>query len=120
VARATRDYFAAEIATKELLPLLSSFSIEALQAARQAAPELARGWLVDEIPAGWVQQASELGVVALHCNHKLLTPTLAQAVKAEGLGLFCYTVNTPERASELLAWGVDGFCTDRIDLIKAE
>ncbi|MEG2962031.1 MAG: glycerophosphodiester phosphodiesterase family protein, partial [Janthinobacterium sp.] len=48
-----------------------------------------------------------------------LTPELAQEVKGRGFGLFCYTVNTPERASELLAWGVDGFCTDRIDLIKA-
>jgi glycerophosphoryl diester phosphodiesterase len=118
VARATRGYFAAEIAAGDLLPLLSSFSIAALQAARLAAPELARGWLVDEIPDDWVRQAKELGVVALHCNHKRLTPSLAQAVKDEGLGLFCYTVNTPERASELLAWGVDGFCTDRIDLIK--
>src|SRR5450830_1226986 len=120
VARATRDYFAAEIAAGALLPLLSSFSIAALQAARQAAPELARGWLVEAIPDDWVTQAKELGVVALHCNHKLLTPALALAVKEQGLGLFCYTVNTPERASELLAWGVDGFCTDRIDLIAAQ
>ncbi|CAM2801039.1 glycerophosphodiester phosphodiesterase [Janthinobacterium lividum] len=119
VARATRGYFAQEIAAGELLPLLSSFSIEALQAARQAAPELARGWLVEQIPDGWERQARELGVVALHCDHQQLTPALAVAVKQEGLGLFCYTVNTPERASELLAWGVDGFCTDRIDLIKA-
>ncbi|HEY0590111.1 MAG TPA: glycerophosphodiester phosphodiesterase family protein, partial [Pseudoduganella sp.] len=33
------------------------------------------------------------------------------------LGLFCYTVNTPERAREILSLGVDAFCTDRIDLI---
>jgi glycerophosphoryl diester phosphodiesterase len=33
------------------------------------------------------------------------------------LGLFCYTVNTPERAHEVLGWGVDAICTDRIDLI---
>jgi len=119
VARATRDYFAQEIAAGELLPLLSSFSIAALQAARQAAPELARGWLVEQISDGWARTAKELGVVALHCNHQRLTRALAQEVKGEGLGLFCYTVNSPERASELLAWGVDGFCTDRIDLIKA-
>ncbi|MGB3428629.1 MAG: glycerophosphodiester phosphodiesterase family protein, partial [Burkholderiaceae bacterium] len=31
--------------------------------------------------------------------------------------LFCYTVNEPARARDLLAWGVDAFCTDRIDLI---
>ncbi|MEG2034290.1 MAG: glycerophosphodiester phosphodiesterase family protein, partial [Janthinobacterium sp.] len=118
VARATRDYFAQEIAAGELLPLLSSFSIAALEAARQAAPELARGWLVEAIPAGWARTAEELGVVALHCDHRQLTPELAREVKEAGYGLFCYPVNTPERASELLAWGVDGFCTDRIDLIK--
>ncbi|MGK5054355.1 glycerophosphodiester phosphodiesterase [Janthinobacterium sp. RB2P8] len=119
VARATRDYFAKEIAAGELLPLLSSFSIAALEAARQAAPELARGWLVEAIPSDWEQQAKELDVVAIHCDHQQLTPELAREVKEAGYGLFCYTVNTPERASELLAWGVDGFCTDRIDIIPS-
>ncbi|MDN2711791.1 glycerophosphodiester phosphodiesterase [Janthinobacterium sp. SUN118] len=119
VARAARDYFAQEIAVGELLPLLSSFSTAALQAARQAAPELARGWLVEQIPPDWARQARELDVVALHCDHQQLTHALALAIKEAGLGLFCYTVNTPERASELLAWGVDGFCTDRIDLIPS-
>ena len=119
VARATRDYFAKEIAAGELLPLLSSFSIVALEAARQAAPELARGWLVEAIPAEWERTAKELGVVAIHCNHQQLTRALALAVKEAGYGLFCYTVNTPERVSELLAWGVDGFCTDRIDIIPS-
>ncbi|MDN2679543.1 glycerophosphodiester phosphodiesterase [Janthinobacterium sp. SUN033] len=119
VALATRDHFAQEIAAGELLPLLSSFSIAALDAARQAAPELARGWLVEQIPDGWARTARELGVVALHCDHQQLTRAQALEVKEEGLGLFCYTVNTPERACELLAWGVDGFCTDRIDLIGA-
>ena len=119
VARATRDYFAKEIAAGELLPLLSSFSIAALEAARQAAPELARGWLVEAIPADWERTAKELGVVAIHCNHQQLTHALALAVKEAGYGLFCYTVNTPERVSELLAWGVDGLCTDRIDIIPS-
>ena len=119
VARATRDYFAKEIAAGELLPLLSSFSIAALEAARQAAPELARGWLVEQLPEDWARMARELGVVAIHCDHQQLTRALALAVKEAGYGLFCYTVNTPERASELLAWGVDGFCTDRIDIIPS-
>ena len=119
VALATRAYFAQEMAAGELLPLLSSFSIAALVAARQAAPELARGWLVEAIPDDWLEKAGELDVMAIHCHHQQLTPELAREVKEAGYGLFCYTVNTAERASELLAWGVDGFCTDRIDLIKA-
>ena len=119
VARATRDHFAQEIAAGELLPLLSSFSIDALEAARQAAPQLARGWLVEQIPSDWAKKAKELGLVAIHCDHQQLTPELAREVKEAGYGLFCYTVNTSERASELLAWGVDGFCTDRIDIIPS-
>jgi glycerophosphoryl diester phosphodiesterase len=42
---------------------------------------------------------------------------VAADVKASGAWLFCYTVNDPARARALLHWGVDAFCTDRIDLI---
>ena len=97
--------------------MLSSFSMEALQAAREAAPELARGWLVDALPEDWLAQARSLGVVAMHCDHTPLTREQVRAIKAEGYGVFCYTVNTQARADELLGWGVDGFCTDRIDII---
>ena len=114
VARLARQHFAAG----GLLPLLSSFSIEALQAAREAAPELARGLLVDALPPEWLAQARALDVVAMHCDHMPLTREQVQAIKAEGYGVFCYTVNTQARASELLEWGVDGFCTDRIDAIE--
>jgi len=43
-----------------------------------------------------------------------------RAVKDAGYWLFCYTVDDPGRASEILGWGVDALCTDRIDLIGAE
>ena len=98
-------------------PLFASFSVDALAAARQTAPEIPRGWLVDHIPDDWEKTLESLGAIALHTNHQHLTALQAQAVKAAGYGLFCYTVNEPERAREILAWGVDGFCTDRIDLI---
>ena len=99
-----------------LPPLLSSFSPEALLAARQAAPEMPRALLVKAIPADWEKRLQKLGAVALHVQESKLTETLAQAVKAAGYGLFCYTVNDPGRAATLLSWGVDAFCTDRLDL----
>jgi glycerophosphoryl diester phosphodiesterase len=119
VARVTRDSYADAIAAGDpaAIPLLSSFSFEALAAARDAAPDVPRGYLLDRIPGDWEAQARALGAVAIHTNHKHLTPALAAAVKAAGYGLFCYTVNDPDRAREILLWGVDGFCTDRIDLI---
>ena len=73
--------------------------------------------LVEELPQDWLAQARALEVVAIHCDHAPLTREQVAAIKAQGYGVFCYTVNTQARADELLGWGVDGFCTDRIDII---
>lgn len=97
--------------------LLSSFSAAALQAARAVAPELARGWLVERLPPDWSQQLTQLGAMALHAQASALSAAQADAVKRAGFGLLCYTVNDPARARELLSWGVDAICTDRLDLI---
>ena len=119
VADVTRAMFGPEIAADDPLriPLMSSFSTVALAAARAAAPDLPRGLLLDHIPPDWEAQARTLDAVAVHTNQKTLSAAQARAIKQAGFGLFCYTVNDPARAKELLAWGVDGFCTDRIDLI---
>ncbi len=105
-------------------PLLSSFSEAALVAARTAAPDMPRALLIDNVEKlegpDWLSRVRQLDAVALHTNQKYTTPALVQAVHSAGLGMFCYTVNTPERARQLLEWGVDAFCTDRIDLIAAD
>ncbi|RJG06842.1 glycerophosphodiester phosphodiesterase [Noviherbaspirillum cavernae] len=120
VAEIARRLFAAEIASgapAAALPLFSSFSFDALAAARDAAAEIPRGYLVDAIPADWRQKLQALDAIALHTNHKKLSADQAREIKGQGFGLFCYTVNDPGRAREILSWGVDAFCTDRIDVI---
>lgn len=119
VAKLVHSCFADQIATGDLarVPLLASFSLVALAEAKQVAPDLARAWLVERIPVGWHAQARALGIVALHVNHRHVTPGLVRSVHQAGLGMFCYTVNDSARARQLLDWGVDAFCTDRIDLI---
>ncbi|HEY0062405.1 MAG TPA: glycerophosphodiester phosphodiesterase [Telluria sp.] len=118
VAALTRAIFGLEIAQESpMLPLLSSFSAVALAAARAAAPDLPRAFLIDDVPSDWLAQARALEAVAIHTNHKHLTPSLAKQIKDAGFGLFCYTVNDAARATEIMGWGVDGMCTDRIDLI---
>jgi len=119
VAETTQRLFAQELASGDpaSLPLLSSFSYEALRAAQAAAPGLPRGLLVQSIPADWLDRMRELDAVALHADHRKLTEAMARKVKAAGYGLFCYTVNTPARAREIMAWGVDAFCTDAIHRI---
>ena len=102
------------------VPLLSSFGRDALLAARAAAPDLPRAYLVDEVQEDFPTELEELGCVSLHTDHETLTPEEARAVKDAGYWLFCYTVNDPERAREIFGWGVDALCTDRIDLIGAD
>ncbi len=97
--------------------LLSSFSVEALRAAQLAAPQVARGLLVEAVPADWRARLAELGAIALHAKASLLTAAQAAAVKAAGFGLMVYTVNDPAQARELFDMGVDAICTDRLDLI---
>ncbi|MDL2354313.1 MAG: glycerophosphodiester phosphodiesterase [Pseudomonadota bacterium] len=122
VAAHTRAMFADDIAAGAIadVPLLSSFSEAALAAAQVVAPDVPRALLLDVVPRNWEARARALGAVAIHTNHKHLTADLARRIKLAGFGLFCYTVNNPIRARELLAWGVDAFCTDRIDVIGAD
>ena len=126
VAVLVQQMFAAEIAARAhgadaaALPLLSSFSYDALQAAQRTAVEIPRGLLMDRVLPDWQSALQELDAVALHTNHQHLSPELTAQVKAAGYGLLCYTVNDVQRATDILAWGVDAFCTDRIDLIAAD
>lgn len=122
VARIAAGMFADEIAAGrwDVVPLLSSFSELALEAAREVAPEVPRALLMSELPPDWERRVQAVGAVAVHVNHRHLTAELARAVKEAGLALFCYTVNEPARAREFFGWGVDALCTDRIDLIGAD
>jgi glycerophosphoryl diester phosphodiesterase len=101
----------------ELQPVLSSFSREALEAARRAAPELPRGGLFDEVPADWLDRLREFECVALHCDGSKLTQALARQIHAAGYAILCWTVNEAAAARQLLGWGVECLVTDALDLI---
>lgn len=100
-------------------PLLSSFAPLALEAARDAAPEIARGHLFGRIPANWREEVERLGCVTVHCDEGRLDRATARAVIAGGYPLLAYTVNRPERARELLGWGLGAVFTDCPDRIIA-
>lgn len=99
------------------VPILSSFSEEALEAARRVAPELPRALLFGELPENWAQRCLALGCVALDAHEATLTePVIASAHRA-GLRVIAYTVNDPARAEALIGWGLDSLITDAVDLI---
>ena len=96
------------------VPLLSSFQPEALRAARDAAPEL-RALLLDTLHSQAFDLAQQLRCVALITNQQLMDATLLARIHAAGMRALVYTVNEPERAQQLLAWGIDGIVTDAVD-----
>ncbi len=101
-------------------PLLSSFDIEALQAAQTAAPELPRGLLLDEARADWLDVARQLQCVAVVCNYRMWDAAMVSAAHAASLRCLSYTVNDEQMASHLLALGTDGVITDRVDLFPPQ
>ena len=113
VARMTRELWRGA----PLGPLLSSFSVDALAAARSVAPELPRGYLVDSVPRDWRDTMKRLACVSLHCNYKSLTRGLADEIHAEGYAILLWTVNQPEVAREMLSFGANCLVTDALDLI---
>lgn len=108
---------AAQLWLGQTAPLLSSFSYDALKAAMQAQPDLPRGLLSHTWDEQWKEKTDALDCVSIHLNHKVLDQVRVAELRAAGLRILAYTVNSPERARELLKWGVDAICTDRIDII---
>jgi glycerophosphoryl diester phosphodiesterase len=99
-------------------PLLSSFSVTALEAARAAAPDLARGLLVEEFSEEALRLAAQLGCVSVHCHYSSVDADVAAKVHEAGFGLLCYTVNDAASASWLSLAGVDSIVTDRLDIFS--
>jgi glycerophosphoryl diester phosphodiesterase len=99
-------------------PLLSSFSVRALETAAAVAPALQRGLLVGEVPADWLVRCQRLGVVSLHVDHRHLDRAVVAAAQDAGLRVVTYTVNDPLRARTLFDWGVDCVITDRPDIVR--
>lgn len=95
-------------------PLLSSFSFEALVAAREAAPQLPRGFIVGEPAGADFERLRELEAVSLHCSRKAATPELIARAHSAGCRVLVWTVNDPPEAQRLLAWGADGIITDNL------
>lgn len=95
-------------------PLLSSFALEALAAARDAAPEIPRGLLLWSRPESWRAEAGRLGCRSVHFSNRYLPADLG-AVRRAGYQIVSYTVNDRAEARQLLSAGVDCIITDQPD-----
>jgi glycerophosphoryl diester phosphodiesterase len=98
-----------------LPPLLSSFQIDSLMAARAAAPALPRALLIDDLWPGWLEKARELECVAVVANYTLYDQAMVDRLHQADLRALAYTVNDPASAAWLMKLGLDGLITDAVD-----
>jgi glycerophosphoryl diester phosphodiesterase len=99
-------------------PLLSSFQVPALIGAMEGAPDLPRALLLDALKPGWLEQAKNLGCVAVVTHHPLMDVATLEAIHDAGMKALVYTVNDPARAQELIEQGIDGLITDAVDRFR--
>ncbi|MCV2363257.1 glycerophosphodiester phosphodiesterase [Paucibacter sp. DJ1R-11] len=98
-----------------LLPLFSSFEPVALEGARETAPGVPRGLLLDSPRESWLAEAQSLGCVAVITNYRLMDAARVQAIHAAGMKALIYTANDESVVAWLRANGVDGIITDAVD-----
>ena len=96
-------------------PLLSSFSVEALTAARAVSSELPLGLLVSEPSAVHLPTVQALKCVSINGDHRYINGDTIKYFHGEGVRVLAYTVNDAARAAELMDLGIDGIFTDELE-----
>jgi glycerophosphoryl diester phosphodiesterase len=103
-----------------------SFDWRGLRHLRHVSPKLRLAWLTGQNgdseawPALVASEAAGAPFTPTWAPaHASLTRSALAAAHAFGLRVVPWTVNAPEDMARLIAWGVDGLCTDRPDLARS-
>lgn len=99
--------------------LISSFRSATVERCRRLAPRLRTAWLVHALDHDVVGRTASAGHAAVHPWVGALTRTAVREAHAAGLAVNAWTCDDPARIRQLIAWGVDGICTDVPDVALA-
>jgi glycerophosphoryl diester phosphodiesterase len=101
--------------------IVSSFDLQALDAALDVEAALVTGWLTPS----WFDQADALKTVrerghrALHPQHEAVTDALVAAAHQSGIRVTTWTADDPARIRRLARAGVDAIISNVPDLARA-
>jgi glycerophosphoryl diester phosphodiesterase len=100
--------------------LVSSFDPVTIERVRTADPRIATAWLTYGVEAAVaIGTCTAGGHRFWHPYERDLSPEAVAAAHTAGLGVNTWTVDDPGRMRELVAWGVDGLCTNVPDVAVA-
>ncbi len=91
---------------------MSSFDHDVLRFARSMSSAVELWPLVTRVDSAVLATVRELRSSVLALNDRSVTQPTVDELKAEGIGIWAWTVNDPDRARTLASWNVDGICTD--------
>jgi glycerophosphoryl diester phosphodiesterase len=94
-------------------PLVTSFSRQALAAAREAAPEWPRGLVSDHWPKDLAEVARQFACSTIHVAEGSVDEAKVRQARELGLEVLVYVVDDPRRAHQLWQWGVASVFSDR-------
>ena len=87
---------------------ITSFLREQLEEIRASAPELATGWLVEQVTDEVVAEAHALGLRQVCPRADGLTPELVSRLHGEGFVVRAWGVSSDELMTRVVASGADG------------
>lgn len=96
--------------------VISCFRVETVDRCRELAPSIRTAWLCSEPPADAAERMAAKGHSALHPWVGALTRDTVEACHAAGVRVNTWTCDDPDRMAELIAWGIDGICTNVPDV----
>ncbi len=100
--------------------IVSSFNVDATDAVRAVDPTISTALICGIVqPAQAVARASAHKMAAVHPFDAMCDASFVRRAHSAGLAVHVWTINDPERMSELLAIGVDGLITDVPDVARA-
>lgn len=93
-------------------PLVSSFSMDSLIAAKNTCPNLIIGALFETLPRDWKKVILKVQAVTIHIDHEIVHENMIKQLNQEGYPVLTYTVNDQKRAHDLFNMGVSSIFTD--------
>ncbi len=100
--------------------LITSFNLDAVKRVREVEPDLSCGWLVYQMtdPASAIGRAVAHELDTIHPWDVLVDSNFVKRAHAAGLQVNVWTVDNPERMTELIEMGVDGIFTNDVEVAK--
>lgn len=99
--------------------LISSFRLATVQRMRHLHPTVRTALLTTGCDRASIEWSVAAGCVAIHPAVDALDRTALLAAHGAGLAVNVWTCDDPGRLAELVAWGVDGICTNVPDIALA-